>query len=332
MKNNTFFIKYLAIIACFLSVSACQKSKDSKTTNTAVVSATDARGKEVSLEKEAQRVIVLFEPMVDEVFMLQANEKLVGIPDQIYQTQSTFDYLSKIDARLAKKEIASPTFGGRANNMESIIGLSPDLVIVYDQDKETIQQLEELNIPVFVVSSLNKERIYNELKGVARLLGKEERADKIIKIVEENLSDMKAPEGINPKKVYYGWSKGRVLSTSGKGTLIDLAIELAGAVNACSLDMEAPNVGAETLYDWNPDLIVLWNSVPEDVYGLKELGALPAVKNKAVRILSPTFNFDPHTVKFMLFAKQIHQWCYGGVNDEETLKQEAEEILAQLYH
>src|SRR5690606_40194380 len=44
------------------------------------------------------------------------------------------------------------------------------------------------------------------------------------------------------KKVYYAWSKGRILSTSGKGSLMDLSIQAAGAENACPLEMEAPNI------------------------------------------------------------------------------------------
>ena len=91
---------------------------------------------------------------------------------------------------------------------------------------------------------------------------------------------------------------------------MDLAIESAGAQNACPLEMEAPNIGAELIYQWNPDLIILWNSEPNDVYKLKELAALPAVINKQVFELKPTFNFDPHTLKFLLFAKQLHHWCY----------------------
>lgn len=327
--KKTFILLVFSIF--YFCIISCQNNKNKNTNKQSAYTAKDARDKWVSIDQEAQRVVVLFEPMVDEIFMLQAGDKLVGIPEQIYHVESTFKYLSTKNEKLAKKQIATPTYGGRAINMESIIGLNPDLVIVYDQEKETIQQLEELNIPVFVVSSLNKERIYNELKGVAILLGKTERANKIIELVEDNLTQMQKPEKQNIKKVYYGWSKGRVLSTSGKGSLISLAIELAGAENACPLEMEAPNVGAESLYQWNPDLIVLWNSNLEDVYGLKELEALPAVKNKSVRVLTPTFNFDPHTVKFMLFAKQINQWCYGNISDEQLMT-ETDDILNKLYN
>lgn len=317
-----------------LSMLACQQNAKQQTkqqTELGKYSATDARGKVITLNKEAERVVVLFRPIVDEIFMLQANKKIIGVPEQAYEIASGYEYFAKVDPRFANKEIPTPTFGGRANNIESIIGLAPDLVIISDQEKESIQQLEDLNIPVFAASSLNKESIYAELLGIGKLLGREERANKIIKTVDDNLKNLETPEGQKPKRVYYAWSNGRILSTSGKGSQIDVVINMAGAENVCDLGMENPNIGAELLYSWNPDLIILWNSVPDDVYKLKELSALPAVKNKAVRILSPSFNYDPHTVKFILFAKQVHQWCYGNGSESE-IQAENEAILNELYN
>ena len=162
------------------------------------------------------------------------------------------------------------------------------------------------------------------------LLGKKARAEEIVQFVSAEIKKMTAPNDQIQKKVYYAWSKGRVLSTSGRGSLIDMAIRLSGAANACPLEMEAPNVGAETIYKWNPDLIILWNSKLTDVYNLKELAALPAVKNKQVFVMSPSFPFDPHTVKFMLFAKQIRQWCFSDYTKQQ-LDQDMAIAFEKLY-
>lgn len=292
--------------------------------------AKDARGTTVSLNKPAERVVVLFEPMVDEFFMLQSGDCLVGIPEQVYLNPSSYEFLSQLDSRIAQKSIATPTFGGQSNNIESIIGLHPELVVVYEQDKEAITQLEGLHIPVYAVSSKNKESIYAELKGIAKLLDKEKRANDLIRYVEAELRKMDKPAREDRKKIYYAWSKGRILSTSGKGSLMDLCIEAAGAINACPLAMEAPNIGAEALYKWNPDIIVLWNSTLEDVHSLKELAALPAVRSERVYALSPTFYFDPHTIKFMLFAKQLRYWCYPEEPDGD-LDRDIREALNTFY-
>lgn len=292
--------------------------------------ATDSRGKSISLAQPAQKVAVLFEPMVDEFYMLEAGKQIVGLPESVYQNESTMAFLSTLDNRIAEKKIATPTYNGRMVNIETIVGLAPDLAVVYEQDKEVIAQLEELGIPVFAVSSLDKNKIYDEFRGVAKLLDKEARSETLLKYVDKELEKLNHG-GHNVKKAYYAWSKGRIFSTSGKGTLVDLAITSAGLENACPLELEAPNIGAESIYRWNPDLIILWNSQLKDVYELKELADLPAVKNKQVFQLLPTFNYDPHTLKFMIFAKQIHNWSYKDKTEEE-LQKEIQTDLEVLYN
>ncbi len=316
------------LLACLCLVSACQNRQAGAVSNQ--VKAVDSRGKEVVLAHTAQRVVVLFPSLVDEVYMLGAENSLVGIPEQVYQVEDTYKFLSKLDDRIAKKTLATPTFAGQANNVESIVSLNPDLVLTFNTDQDNISQLEDLGIPVFTFSSQDEKSIFNELTGMGALLGKKARAEEIVQFVSAEIKKMTAPKDQIQKKVYYAWSKGRVLSTSGRGSLIDMAIRLSGAANACPLEMEAPNVGAETIYKWNPDLIILWNSTLADVYNLKELAALPAVRNKQVFVMSPSFPFDPHTVKFMLFAKQIRHWCFSDYTKQQ-LDQDMTIAFEKLY-
>lgn len=323
------FVRYYFVLLLLCLIAGCLGERESSSSSDAV-SAKDARGVEVTLSHHAERVVVLFEPFVDEMYMLGAGDKLVGIPQQIYQNPSTFYFLSQLDQRIARREIATPTFGGRSTQVETVIGLQADLAIVYEYDTETIAQLEELGIPVFVVSSKDKTHIYNELVGIGTLIGKQERAEAIVAYVNTAIEEMAVDAHSTLKSVYYAWSKGRVFSTSGRGSLVDLSIQVSGLVNACPLALEAPNVSAESIYKWNPDMIVLWNSDVDDVYSLAELSALPAVVNKQVYAMEPTFFFDPHTVKFLLFAKQLRHWGYPDYTDKD-FKQELEEVVGFLY-
>lgn len=317
---------YLLIIGIFLI--QCQENKATgKASST--ITAKDSRGKEISLPKTAQRIVVLFPPLVDELYMLGAENQIVGIPKQIYTEESTYDYLSKIDERIKQQSIPTPTFSGAGSSIEMIIGLKPDLVITFEGNIDVEEQLEQQNIPVFSVSSMDKVSIFNELRSIAKLLGKSERAEKLINYVNVNLDKMEKSKPNSPKKIYYAWSRGRILSTSGKGTLMDLAIESSGNINACPLNLQVPNVSPEMLFKWNPDLIILWNSKKEDVYAIKSLAILPAVKNKQIFELKPTFNFDPHTIKFFLFAKQISHWVNNVA--EEQSKDEIKKDLDFLY-
>ena len=329
-------IKNLLVTGLFAMVFALQdcnkpnSSYDKEISSHTQVSAKDSRGKTIILPHEAQRIVVLYNALVDDVYMLQAGGKIVGIPQQIYEMEDTYSFLSKLDDRIKNKTIATPTFGGSSSNAESIVGLKPDLVLTFNTDEDHINQIENLGIPVFTFSSLNDEKILEELKNVGKLLGKQKRAEEITGYVSEEVRKMRASREISPKKIYYAWSKGRIMSTSGKGSLIDMAISLSGAQNACPVPVEAPNISAETMYKWNPDLIILWNSKLSDVYSLKELAALPAVKNKQVFAMSPSFPYDPHTVKFLLFAKQLRHWCMPEYTQEQ-LDKEVKKTFEVIY-
>lgn len=331
---NHILTKTIVLLVVSLGVlqGCTKKNKDSSTTTSeTLVVATDSRGQEIRLPKTASRVVVLFQPIVDEIYMLQAENQIVGIPQQVYDNKDNYEHLSLLDKRIADKSLPTPTYGGKATHIESLLGLNPDLVIINKEESETIDQIERLGIPVFAVSTFDKKGIYNDLLGIGVLLGKEARAKEIIAYVDEEIKAIKLPNNYPAKKVYYAWSRGRVMSTSGRGSLIDLAITTSGAINACPLEMEAPNIGAELLYKWNPDIIVLWNSSTEDVYKLKELAALPAVQNNKVYSLQPLFYSDPHTVKFLLFAKQLRQWCYPELYTEAQFKVDLEKDMKMLY-
>ncbi|WP_300689437.1 ABC transporter substrate-binding protein [Chryseobacterium sp.] len=328
--KNLFITSFSAVILMLQSCNNPKNSGNKETSANTEVTATDSRGKTIILPHEAKRVVVLYNALVDDVYMLQAGEKIVGIPQQIYEMEDTYNFLSKLDDRIKNKSIPTPTFGGQSSNAESIVGLQPDLVLTFNTDQDNITQIENLGIPVFTFSSLNDEKILDELKNVGKLLGKQKRAEEITRYVSEEVKKMRASRETSPKKIYYAWSKGRIMSTSGKGSLIDMAITLSGAQNVCPVPVEAPNISAETMYKWNPDLIVLWNSKLSDVYSLKELAALPAVKNKQVFVMSPSFPYDPHTVKFMLFAKQLRHWCMPEYTQEQ-LDQDVKKAFEVIY-
>lgn len=299
---------------------------------TANYEAVDARGVTVQLEQPAQRVVVLFEAFVDAVFMLQAQDQLVGVPSQVYLTPDSYDFFATLSPAFAAKQIATPSFNGRSVNMETLMGLQPDLVVTFSQDTQMIEQMEQLGIKVYAMESLEIEATLREFEGLGTLLGKQERAQMITTYIRGEIEEMQTLVPEQKKSAYYVWSQGRILSTSGKGTLMDAAIRMAGLENACPLDMEAPNIGIEMLYQWNPDLMILWNTPVEDVYALKELAKLPAVVNQQVFEMKPIFLFDPHTVKQVLFSKQVKHWAYPDLYTKEAFEREVEEAKKLLYN
>ena len=324
------FLRTLPIFfACLLA--ACTHPVETPSQKNYSISVKDLRGKTVQLEKPAQRVVCLFNGSFDALYMLGAEERIVGIPANIYSDPEYYDAYAKIDERIKNKRIAAPG-SWQASNIETIAALHPDLVIISAGQTDAIEILESIGITVYAVASETYEQIYRETLDIGKLMGTAARAAEIVDYSKREFAKIQQyTKNIRPKKrVYYAWSGGRILSTSGTGSMINSFIELAGAVNVCRSPIDQPNVNAETLLHWNPDLVVLWGSKPVDVYGMTELASLKAVRNRMVKSMEPAFFYNTHTLKILYASVTLSHWCYGSYNDRE-LEKDKRDIILHLY-
>ena len=113
------------------------------------VAVTDFRGKRIELEKPAERIVCLLESALSGLYMLGAEDRLVGISTNVYQG-SVFPYYAAMDERMRERTLATPGNWDFVN-IESMVALQPDLVIVWSGQEESIAALEEKGIPVFGV-------------------------------------------------------------------------------------------------------------------------------------------------------------------------------------
>ncbi len=292
----------------------------------------DIRNKEIRLKEPAKRVIVLYQGALDGIYMLNAEHTVVGIQNNIYSNPETFKYFSKLDPRIARKELSAPGNWETSTNIESVLALKPDLVIIASGQTDAIRLLESLGINVFAVSPQNNEQLFEEIENIGKLTGTHERAVELLSYTRGKLDEIKeATKDIGQKKsVYYAWSGGRIYSTSGKNSRMNECFQLAGVQNACTFELDQPNINPETLIGWDPDLILLWSTDPQVLYDKKELSVLTAVRNKNVHVLNPPFFYDPHTLKIMYAAIELHNICYGS-EENFNLEENRRDIMTNLY-
>jgi iron complex transport system substrate-binding protein len=332
----------IRIVLCFLSVVSLVVASNSQNFISPKpqadlpdmpIGVTDHRGQVIALEKPAKRIVCLFQGALDALYMLGAEASVVGIVHNIYTDPAFFEPFSKLDERIAKKQLAAPGNWETASNIESIIALQPDLVIISGGQRDVIKVLEGMGIAVYVISSATYKEIYKEIVDLGVLTGTKQRAEHLVDYSQKIFDRIKATtENITPKaRVYYGWSGGRVLSTSGRNSMMNDCIELAGATNVCTTDIDQPNVNAETLLNWDPDLILLWNSSEDDIYDKKELSSLKAVRNRAVYKMEPTFFYNTHTLKILFAALALNEWAYGKSEDPHAIENAKHEIMTELY-
>lgn len=330
--QKTYYNYIFSLLILALLFSSCQSEPADKNKLIHPIVAVDAMGDTIRLTKPAQRVVSLVPAALDALYMLHADSAIVGIPNRIYTDPNVFPYFSKIDQRIKDKLIVTPSLTESGLSIESIIKLHPDLVIIQSNQRDAIQMLKELGIPVFGITSQNFEQLNLEVLNLGILLGKEARAKELIAFTESKIQVLKERNKnvVNKKTIYYAWSGGRIYSTTGRKGLINDCFEMAGLENACPYDIDAPNISPETLISWNPDIMLLWNTDESVLYQQKELSSLTALKEKKVFNLSPPFLYDPHTLKIVLASIAIQHYSYPSAA-ASNLSAEQQEILAVLY-
>lgn len=331
-KQGTMKFSHLLIIFITLVFVACTNTSTAPSANNEIV-VTDFRGSEITLKKPAERVICLIESALSGIYMLQQKKRVIAVPSAVY-TDELFPYYARLDSRIASRSMPAP---GNWDfiSIEEIVGLKPDLVIIWSSQTDAIENIEQFGIPVYAVMLHSFADIYKEIQDFGKLLNSAERADSLIQYTKEKMAAMhKKTKNENPKSAYFMWAQG-ITQTSGKKSTVNELLAAAGVKNACQLSDEHVSVSIEKIYDWDPDLIVMWYNEkldPVDIINDPLLQGLRAIKEQQVYELPEVFASDFWTLKMQYPAQLISNWAYGENADKENQTQQLKNIYLQLYN
>lgn len=264
----------------------------------------DQLGREVSLPDKVDRIVVLQHQSLNVLVQIGAKDKIVGVL-QSWEKQLGSEY-----KRLFNGIDKLPTPGDlKTINFESLLKLKPDVVIVTNYiDKSYIKKLEELKIPVVMMSffknssagkdSVNpefedEEYSYNNglYEGIALLgevSGKSKEADELINYIKNSQKELKNyTSQIKTKtKLYMANPK---YQTYGSGKYTNITFRRAGGENVAAKDIKGyKQVSAENILDWNPDVIFVQARYPAVVDELKSdkvLQNLKAIKDNKIYLM-----------------------------------------------
>ncbi|MEW5908372.1 MAG: ABC transporter substrate-binding protein [Thermodesulfobacteriota bacterium] len=300
------------------------------------VGAVDFRGKEIRLQRPAERIICLMESALTGLYMLNAEKRIVGISQNVY-LGNTFHYYAKMDKRIRNKELPAPGNWDFVN-IESVVALKPDLVVIWSEQTESIAALERHRIPVFGVFIRKKEDIFREMHGLGELTGTAPRAGYLITYVREEMNRLQGrissiPENEKPK-IYYMWAQGNLETSCGESTVNDL-IETAGGRNVCrDIPKEHLVVNLEKILAWNPEMIVMWHNErkdPGDILQDSQWARIQAVQNKRVHEFPEVFLCDLWTLKFFYASLLTAKWSHPGRFEDVDLDREKKRMIKVLY-
>ncbi|WP_423232779.1 ABC transporter substrate-binding protein [Aminirod propionatiphilus] len=240
----------------------------------------DMAGNEVDVPDKVERILITcYGGATHELTVLGGADLLVGQP-----SMKPFPLLAGMHPSF--KEI--PDAGSFNNvNVEEALKLNPDLVIASVTSAQGNRQLAEAGLPVVAVltGKADVEKIQREFLLVGSLIGREERAQrlvdywqKVLKLLEERTAPIPREER---KRVYY--MLGNFLHTNGSDWWGEFLITTAGGINVASELGRGRDINAETLLRWDPDDIIVSGNEgsllpPAELRDHPQIGTLRAVR------------------------------------------------------
>ena len=203
----------------------------------------------------AERVVSLAPSLSEIVVELGAADQLVGVLDG-----------GERPAALAKV----PSVGHYGQlDMERLLSLKPDLILLWPGSVGPAQreQLQRLNIPVYVAEPHNLEQLTTQVQAIAEQLGRAQAGQVLADKLRQRLAELRQRyRRAEPLQVFYQvWNQ--PLYTVGGGQIISDALGVCGARNVFDdLKLPAPQVSLESVLQRDPELILVGDQAQMDAW------------------------------------------------------------------
>ncbi len=235
----------------------------------------DQAANKITLEKEPKRIVSLMPSNTEILFALGAGEQVVGVTDE--------DNYPEQAGKL-------PKVGSFKVNVEKIVSLKPDLVVANSgNEKEVLNQLRNMGIPVLVTDSQTIKEVYETIQLISLATNRAREADILVANMEKKARTIygkvvNVPEN---KKAKVWFELDPNLFTVGGDTFMNELIERAGGKNVAEGLKGWPKVSPEQVVKWNPDVIFTTYGGVEEIKKREGWQSLAAVKENRVYALDP---------------------------------------------
>jgi len=204
----------------------------------------DNLGRKIFLAKPPVRVVSLAPSVTEMLYAIGSGEQVVGVTDFC-------DYPP--DAR------RKPKIGYSQPNLESIVALTPDLVLAPREflRPDLLAALEQLKIPVYVLEAKTIEDVLGHVQALGRILGRPEAADALAQDMRRRIGEVKARTEARPRPRLLYVLNSEPLITVGPGSFIHQLIELAGGTNvARRATVPYPRLSMEEVVRQDPEILL----------------------------------------------------------------------------
>ena len=266
---------YLALLIISMFIISCAKK--------------NAENGKKDENKEYNRIVVLDPATVEMIYMLGAEDKIVGVANL---------ERSKVwpEEKVAKLESVG-TF--MKPSLERIITLKPDLVITSALTDDNLNNgLKSNNIEAKRIQANSIEEIFTNFMEVAKMLGKENEANKIIAEKRAKLEEIKKMATGNKKGLFV--RSASPLMVFGNDNLPNDIMKLLNIKNIAENQKgRNPIVTPEFIIKENPDIIITLLPNPTQIVATNpQLKNVNAIKNSKFIVVnsSQILRGSPRTI------------------------------------
>ena len=239
--------KVFVFLLCILMLAAVSVTyAETKEVAPGSITVTDMKGREITLEQPATRIVALTPSDCEILYAIGAGEALVGRGQYCDFPQQVLDV---------------PAVQSGANtNLEQIIALKPQVLLMSTmaQTEEQAAALEAAGIKVVISDAHDIEGVYTSISIIGALMGKEAEAENVITSMKETFAEVAEKAADTAEKtVYFEVSPLEYgLWTAGSGTFMNEIAEMMGLKNCFSDVAGWGQISEEQVLLRNPDYIV----------------------------------------------------------------------------
>lgn len=229
----------------------------------------------------AERIITLAPALTEMVFALGRGDSLVG--------NTKFCNYPEEAQKVTR-------VGGLLDvNLEIIVGLKPDVIILYPESYDRIKIMGK-KAKLVIVKHTCLGDVFDGIAAVSKALGLEEKGKELISSINSQLGDIRR-KTVGKEKVKVLLIIGRNPDTLsnmyiiGAGDFLNELMDVAGGKNAYEGDIAYPGISIESVVAMNPDVIIELSAFNEGIDDGKVMGLwekfsfISAVKNRKITII-----------------------------------------------
>lgn len=279
------------------------------------VSVTDQFGREVKLEKPAERIVTVPIPAASMTMALDGSEsRLVGMNPSAKQALKE-GILSKFFPKALDINSNIVMGEGFAPNVETLLTLNPEVVFQWgDRGDDIVKPLEAAKLNVILLKYGTQEDLEKWIAMFGTVLGKSARATEILNWHHSERAALDKAVAAIPQekrpKILYLYRYGDGIKIGGKASYFDYFIKMVGGINPAENVPSETQINEEQLLTWDPDIILLngFQSAlsPDDIYANKNFADVKAIKNRHVyKMPLGGYRWDPPNQESPLMWKWL---------------------------